>query len=199
MTGPQYPLAMGDRSHAIQLVIHQLQPVGRHLITRNAAANLRAEAALAPAFALPFLLAAEVIEAVCDERHTPEQQHEATQTLRARLMGQEPDALELVDGALLVAIAAALRRIAADAATVRLESPWWVGLLVLLVALVLGCASARGVRAGCREQCADLRGPSWSLWGGPTLPSDRFLECVDQCCAAAGSSSAAGGIASGGP
>lgn len=170
------PATPGDRQQAVFLVLRQLEPVPGRLIDRNAIENLRTNIEHAPAWALPLRLAILVLEEVFAraERQTSQHLHEATQLFRRELGDDEPAALELVDRCLDKALAS-------EAETARLNAPWFASLLAIVVALlVFACAHAPQRRA-CREECVELRGPTWSLWGGPTLPPAAWEDCVAAC------------------
>jgi hypothetical protein len=53
----------------------------------------------------------------------------------------------------------------------------------LLLTVLLSCAHEpdKGSWRDCREQCEEHRGPTWSWFGGPTVPPGKYRDCMDSC------------------
>lgn len=169
-------LTSGDRMFAARTLISQLTPPSLQLVTRRLLANLREQAEHAPAFAMPFRLTLRVLEEVLqDDGETDIAQHARAMEFRRRLEDGELDAIAIVDRCLELEVESC-------APTLRLHARPLASVLAIAmtIGIAIGCAHTQKT-AHCREQCADLRGPVWTVFGGPTLPPDAFTDCVDRC------------------
>lgn len=175
-------ITTGDLDYARRLVAHQLKPQpGVRPLGPDALANMRENIASAPAFSFHLRFVARVLERVIAMHATldtngVELPHVAdfVERFRRATEAGEPDAIALIEQALHDAL---------DddrAATTKANAHALAVFVALVLALLAACAHGQ-IRRACRDECEPQRGPTWSWWGGPTVPPPAFEECMDAC------------------
>lgn len=193
-------ITVGDRDYCRRLLVHNLKATEpRPGIPApswpEALANMRENIASAPAFSFQLRVIVRVLErllamgevASSKRRRTlsaPYASADIVEGFRVALEQGDERALDTADECLAAELeasaVAACPNCTTPANDVKINASPIAVVLALLVALLVACASSKA-RQACRDECEPQRGPTWTLMGGPTLPPDAFLDCVDAC------------------